>query len=738
MRLYNDPANVVGVRWYRCEPGAKWMEGFSPYRSASTWDQSDELQFLGERLRARDTKYDKGANVRGYQGVHDCIPLDGWENGFEYELHPPEVTYNDGSTECCPSSPVNPRAFIGVERMGQGWVVLFGGPSVLVGLDTDFNPVPAWNAELYEHLAQFMLGKSRASVGPVSHWALGAIGAQIGDLGSASASYGPMGLSAFVSALAGYGVLWAGVSPLQDIEYDPTPDYLHPALAPAVRDWIRAGGVFCLVGIPDEYRDALYRLNTLLEWIGSTRYFAERDGPRPMRPPHGLSTLVDVTATQGPSGPNVIINQDNTAPAVVGYNQLVDGTGYVWAPVSLEGLTFGRICRLHFLWNDSIGPAPLAEATGARITINLAWTGLQTPGYTVSTGLDTLATGTVTPGSWSVVIGDATHNPAHYFNGNKTLDFAFGLMLYENAELRVTNATVELWYDGVYPLTFTGPANPLCKPINGWAQPGICGVQYQYVAEVFPSYAATWGAAIPLVPASCPGGAVTIEDVGGFQALAVGVSFGQSAEGQDASGQQIAGGGQTGESAEGLDAGGQQVSGGAQDDTSSEGMDASGQQFSPPTDDFMTGMVVGWPAASATPAGWLDCDGAAVSETTYADLFAVIGYTWGNPGGGNFNLPDFRGRALIGDGTGPGFTARTVGDTGGAETHQLTAGELPFSGNAYRVWLDTGGTPGTSGNSALAGNGGFHDHTLCAPYDAADGAHNNMQPFAAVKMLIKT
>jgi microcystin-dependent protein len=40
-----------------------------------------------------------------------------------------------------------------------------------------------------------------------------------------------------------------------------------------------------------------------------------------------------------------------------------------------------------------------------------------------------------------------------------------------------------------------------------------------------------------------------------------------------------------------------------------------------------------------------------VSQVTYAALYAVIGLSYGNPGGGNFNLPDLRGRVPVGLGT---------------------------------------------------------------------------------------
>jgi microcystin-dependent protein len=63
---------------------------------------------------------------------------------------------------------------------------------------------------------------------------------------------------------------------------------------------------------------------------------------------------------------------------------------------------------------------------------------------------------------------------------------------------------------------------------------------------------------------------------------------------------------------------------------------------------FATGSIIAWP--TATPAtGFLECDGSAVSRTTYADLFAVISDDYGNGDGSTtFNLPDYRGEFLRG------------------------------------------------------------------------------------------
>lgn len=62
-------------------------------------------------------------------------------------------------------------------------------------------------------------------------------------------------------------------------------------------------------------------------------------------------------------------------------------------------------------------------------------------------------------------------------------------------------------------------------------------------------------------------------------------------------------------------------------------------------------------AANTAPTGFLLCDGSAVSRTTYAALFAVIGTTWGSGDGSTtFNLPDGRAVAAVGAGTSVQYT----------------------------------------------------------------------------------
>lgn len=88
------------------------------------------------------------------------------------------------------------------------------------------------------------------------------------------------------------------------------------------------------------------------------------------------------------------------------------------------------------------------------------------------------------------------------------------------------------------------------------------------------------------------------------------------------------------------------------------------------------GSILMWPTGSA-PTGYLLCNGAAVSRSTYAALFAVIGTTFGaGDTTTTFNLPDYRNRMPIGAGT----TAAVAG-TGGSNDATLVAHSHTFGGN---------------------------------------------------------
>jgi microcystin-dependent protein len=91
-------------------------------------------------------------------------------------------------------------------------------------------------------------------------------------------------------------------------------------------------------------------------------------------------------------------------------------------------------------------------------------------------------------------------------------------------------------------------------------------------------------------------------------------------------------------------------------------------------------------AGSSAPTGWLLCNGAAVSRTTYADLFTAISTTFGTGDGSTtFNLPDCTGRVIAGKEAAAtrltsavsGVDGATLGSASGSQSHTLTIPELP-------------------------------------------------------------
>ena len=78
---------------------------------------------------------------------------------------------------------------------------------------------------------------------------------------------------------------------------------------------------------------------------------------------------------------------------------------------------------------------------------------------------------------------------------------------------------------------------------------------------------------------------------------------------------------------------------------------------------------------TTAPWGWLLCQGQAVNRATYAELFGVIGTSFGvGDGSTTFNVPDLRGKTLVGYNSSES-EFNTLGKTGGEKTHKLTITE---------------------------------------------------------------
>jgi microcystin-dependent protein len=137
-------------------------------------------------------------------------------------------------------------------------------------------------------------------------------------------------------------------------------------------------------------------------------------------------------------------------------------------------------------------------------------------------------------------------------------------------------------------------------------------------------------------------------------------------------------------------------------------VDALTRRDSGPTGpDAPVGSMFYWPGVTP-PNTWAWADGRALSRTTYPELFDVIGYTFGGAAD-LFNVPDCRGRGIIGVGQGDGLTNRARGATGGAEAHVLTVGQLAAHGH--------GVAPHSHG-------GPDHSHSLQG-HTHGDAAHNH-------------
>ena len=130
----------------------------------------------------------------------------------------------------------------------------------------------------------------------------------------------------------------------------------------------------------------------------------------------------------------------------------------------------------------------------------------------------------------------------------------------------------------------------------------------------------------------------------------------------------------------------------------------------------------------AAPSGYLLCDGAAVSRTTYSGLFAVVGTVFGvGDGSTTFNLPDTQGKVPVGIGA-SGVAA--LGDVGGEQEHTLSEAEMPDHDHSVNM----------QGAGAYNFEIGGYTHQTVAGNTGSKGggaAHNNMQPYLGTEYIIK-
>lgn len=176
-------------------------------------------------------------------------------------------------------------------------------------------------------------------------------------------------------------------------------------------------------------------------------------------------------------------------------------------------------------------------------------------------------------------------------------------------------------------------------------------------------------------------------------------------------------------------------------------------------------------AGSTAPDKWLFCYGQAIDRSDYADLFTLIGTTFGvGDGSTTFNIPDCRGRAVAGKDDMGGTSANrltsplngdTLGAAGGDEGHALTAAQVPvltgssstngahthsvtngtnivfFEGVGDGVFGGTGALSANDNNISIS-SAGSHSHDVVVNDGVSASEHNNMQPTIVFTMIIYT
>ena len=151
-------------------------------------------------------------------------------------------------------------------------------------------------------------------------------------------------------------------------------------------------------------------------------------------------------------------------------------------------------------------------------------------------------------------------------------------------------------------------------------------------------------------------------------------------------------------------------------------------------------------AGNFAPNGWLFCDGSVLPIAEYETLFQLIGTTYGGDGQNTFALPDLRGRIPIHFGTGPAFSTRVIGESGGVEAVTLDANRLPSHTHAWRASSGpaqatagpVGSVTAATGSTLLYGSGAPGSQLSAQAVLSAGGnqPHDNMAPYLCVNFII--
>lgn len=148
---------------------------------------------------------------------------------------------------------------------------------------------------------------------------------------------------------------------------------------------------------------------------------------------------------------------------------------------------------------------------------------------------------------------------------------------------------------------------------------------------------------------------------------------------------------------------------------------------------------------TTAPDGYMFANGQAISRTTYSDLFAIYGTTFGAGNGSTtFNLPNLNGRTPVGlNASDSDFN--TIGKTGGEKTHTLIPSELPnmnigvYYGNSPLAYNHSANTDYTNDERTVDFNVTDSTSTpvVNAKITGGNQPHNNMQPYMILNYIIK-
>jgi len=158
---------------------------------------------------------------------------------------------------------------------------------------------------------------------------------------------------------------------------------------------------------------------------------------------------------------------------------------------------------------------------------------------------------------------------------------------------------------------------------------------------------------------------------------------------------------------------------------------AAGNSFLPP------GMIVPYGGVSSNvPVGWLFCDGSAVNRAQYANLFAVLGTSYGEgDGSSTFNLPDMRGMFMRGvdngSGNDPEAGSRIASNNGGNTGDNV--GSLQTNATGMPVNFFEVDSTGDHMHTISIDNSGGHDHSANIQNDSHKHEHDfDVSPFGKI------